>query len=309
MTKELHKVIMKRSRLKNKFLKDRTKNNQKNFKLQRTFCKKLLRTTKKLYYSNLDINKVTDNKTFWKTIIPFFTKRPLKGEKIDLIENGKTISNNSELCNIFNGFVSNIISELNIPKKYHCFMNGMDSDSVLSVLNAFENHQNIKNIQSKKFDSTFSFENTYTDVVMKVINNLNVAKSCQISDIPTKVIKMNKDIFATFITDHFNYCIAYGEFSYELKHADVIPVHKKNENREKTNYRPVSILTNISKFYEKLLYNQVSKYFDSLLATNQCGFRKGFSSQYCLLVMLEKFKEAIDRKSIWGTFNRPFESF
>ena len=40
-----------------KFLKDRTENNQKNFKLQRNFCKKLLRTTKKSYYSNLDTKK------------------------------------------------------------------------------------------------------------------------------------------------------------------------------------------------------------------------------------------------------------
>ena len=66
---------------------------------------------------------------------------------------------------------------------------------------------------------------------MKVINNLNVAKSCQMNDIPTKVIKMNKDI-----TDHFNYCIAYGEFPDEVKHADVIPVHKKNERYDKANY-------------------------------------------------------------------------
>ena len=51
---------------------------------------------------------------------------------------------------------------------------------------------------------------------------------------------------------------------------------------------------------KKLLYNQLSKYFDSLLATNQCRFRKGFSSQYCLLVMLEKFKEAIDRGNQFG---------
>ena len=42
MTKELHKAIMKRPRLRNKFLKDRTENNQKIFKLQRNFCKKLL---------------------------------------------------------------------------------------------------------------------------------------------------------------------------------------------------------------------------------------------------------------------------
>ena len=62
-------------------------------------------------------------------------------------------------------------------------INDMDSDSILSVLNAFKNHPSIKNIKSKKLNSTFSFENTYTDVVMKVINNLNVAKSCQINDI------------------------------------------------------------------------------------------------------------------------------
>ena len=64
MTKELHKAIMKRSRLRNKFLKNRTENNQKNFEHQRNFCKKLLRITKKSYYSNLDTKKVTDNKTF-----------------------------------------------------------------------------------------------------------------------------------------------------------------------------------------------------------------------------------------------------
>ena len=80
---------------------------------------------------------------------------------------------------------------------------------------------------------------------MKLINNLNVTKSCQTNYIPTKVSKINKDIFANFITDHFNYCIAYDEFPDELKH--VIPVHKKNEKCDKTNYRPVSILNNISK--------------------------------------------------------------
>ena len=59
------------------------------------------------------------------------------------------------------------------------------------------------------------------------------------NDIPTNVIKMNKDIYANFIMDHFNYCI-YGKFPDELRHADVIPVHKKNENCVKTNYRPLS---------------------------------------------------------------------
>ena len=68
----------------------------------------------------------------------------------------------------------------------------MGSDSVLSVLSAFRNHPSIKNIKKKKFNSTFSFENTDADVVMKVINNLNVAKICQINDKPTKVSKWIK---------------------------------------------------------------------------------------------------------------------
>ena len=75
-------------------------------------------------------------------------KRPLKGQKINLIENGKNVSNDTELCDIFNGFFSNIISELNIPKKYHCFLNDMDSDSVLSVLKAFENALRIPKVNS-----------------------------------------------------------------------------------------------------------------------------------------------------------------
>ena len=82
---------------------------------------------------------------------------------------------------------------------------------------------------------------------MKVIINLNAAKSCEINDIPTKVNKMNKDIFAKFIMDHFNYCITYGEFPDELKHFNVTIVQKKNEKCDKTNYRPAKILSNISK--------------------------------------------------------------
>ena len=80
-------------------------------------------------------------------------------------------------------------------KSNQCFLNDVDSDSILSVLNAFKIHPSIKNIKSKTLNSTFSFESTYTDVVMKVKNSLNVAKTCQVNDIPTKVIKINKRYF------------------------------------------------------------------------------------------------------------------
>ena len=70
--------------------------------------------------------------------------------------------------------------------------------------------------------------NTYTNVVKKIFDNLNVAKNSKKNNTPTKIIKTNEDFFANFIADHFNYCISYGEFPDELKHADVIPTHKNN---------------------------------------------------------------------------------
>ena len=75
------------------------------------------------------------------------------------------------------------------------------------------------------------------------------------------------NIFTNVITEHLSYCIVFGEFPDELKCANTITVYKKNESYGKTNYRPVSIVTNISKIYETLMYNQLSQYFDSSLFT------------------------------------------
>ena len=78
------------------------------------------------------------------------------------------------------------------------------------------------------------------------------------------MIKVNKDIFAGFIAEDFNNCVDEGLFQGDLKHAGVRPVHNKKHKSHKTNYRPVRILTNISKIYEKLIYNQLYDYFDGI---------------------------------------------
>ena len=72
---------------------------------------------------------------------------------------------------------------------------------------------------------------------------MSTVKACQKDDIPTKVIKMNKDIFGGFIAKNFNNCVDKGVYPDDLKHADVTTVHKKKDKSDKTNYRPVSILT------------------------------------------------------------------
>ena len=115
MTKELHDVIMKRSRYRNKFLKDKSQTNRENYKIHRNFSKKLSRKTKKSYFESLNTKKITDNRTFWKTVVPLFTNKASRGEKIILTEAEKHISNDKKLCKIFNSFFSNVVSDLKIP--------------------------------------------------------------------------------------------------------------------------------------------------------------------------------------------------
>ena len=69
-----------------------------------------------------------------------------------------------------------------------------------------------------------------------------------------------------------------GEFPNEFKHAEIVPVHKKNCKRDKENYIPVSILLSFSKVYEKVLQSQLYNCFENILFPSQCAFRKGYSA-------------------------------
>ena len=83
------KEIMKRTRFRNQFLKNRTDENKSRYTNQRNYCVSLLRKTKTQYYNNLDEKNVTDHKAFWKTVKPFLSDKITSNEKITLIEKMK----------------------------------------------------------------------------------------------------------------------------------------------------------------------------------------------------------------------------
>lgn len=83
---------------------------------------------------------------------------------------------------------------------------------------------------------------------------MNIAKACQNDDIPTKMIRMNKDIFTSFIAKDFHNCSDEGIFPDELKHAKVYQTGKnfvflfiKRKTKVIRSDRTVSILPNIAK--------------------------------------------------------------
>ena len=105
--------------------------------------------------------------------------------------------------------------------------------------------------------------------------------------------------FSEFIHKDINLCIAAGTFIDYVKQAEVRSLYKKDGRTDKSNYRPISILSNISKIYARSLYNQLYDYFEkNIFSEYQCGFRKGFSTQHALLVLLEKNENYSRQKRI-----------
>ena len=73
---------MKRSKLRNVYLKHRSEDDRLPYKKQRNFCVTLLRKKKADYFNNIDLNLVRNNKMFWKTISPYFENNLKKGKKL-----------------------------------------------------------------------------------------------------------------------------------------------------------------------------------------------------------------------------------
>ena len=87
-----------------------------------------------------------------------------------------------------------------------------------------------------------------------------------------------------------------GVFPAILKTAKVIPIHKKNSKLEVSNYRPISVLSNIDKIFEKLMQSRLIEFLEErqILYYRQFGFRKDFSTNHAILTLLESLQKALD---------------
>ena len=154
--------------------------------------------------------------------------------------------------------------------------------------------------RKKKKHAAFSFSKVAQEEIFRKSLNLDVSKACQDTDIPSKFIKENADIFASFLHSSFNTSVTNSEFPSVLKQANITPVFKKGGRYSKDIYRPVRILPNVSKIFERCMFRQIKEYMDMFLSKHQCFFRKGYSTQQCLLAMLKKWRSAVDNKKTFG---------
>ena len=85
-----------------------------------------------------------------------------------------------------------------------------------------------------------------------------------------------------------------------LKLTKVIPVFKKGDSKLINNYRQISLLPVISKVLEKIIANQLSKYFEDnkLFHDIQYGFRTGLSTEYATIELTDRIISNVDRNEI-----------
>ena len=301
MNKTLSKVVMTRSRLRNKFLMNPNNTNKSNYTKYRNYCTRLFKKEKKLYYNNLDTKSITDNKKFWKTVKPLFSDKHFSNNKITLVEGDDIISADSEVAETFNNFFTNAAGNLNIEGFETDYDVNPDLDKISNIIEKFKIHPSILKIKENvKVDVKFNFSDVNESVVKDKVTSLDKKKPTTFNNIPARILVENSDIISPYITDMLNVSKSKADFPFSLKLAEITPAHKKNERTLKNNYRPVSILPSLSKIFERNMYDQISGYVDKYLSPFLCGFRKGFSTQQCLILMLERWKKAMDSGKLAG---------
>ena len=130
----------------------------------------------------------------------------------------------------------------------------------------------------KNKNMSFSFSFVTKETILNELGKLNPEKACQESDIPVKIIKGNLDIVSNFVYNNFKNSLFSSNFPLYLKNANITPIFKRKDRANIENYRPVSILPNISKVYERCMYIQNYGYLNKILSKWQCSFRQGYSA-------------------------------
>ena len=301
MNKQLRKAIMKRSALKNKANKSKSVLDYQAYKKQRNYVVNLNKKCKKAFFATMSND--SHKKSMWnlcKSIFP--SKSGGANEKITLEHNGYIVTDEKTIANIFNIHFVNIVKSLNLPQWAPQSTAKVTHDKLNNILLKYEDHPSIFFIKGnfKEPEKLFCFDYATEDEIRNIINSLDTKKSTS-GFIPLWVIKKFQQILLRPLTECINFCLSTGSFPDDLKLAEVVPIFKKDDNLDKSNYRPISILPAISKIYERILFNRISKYFEAIFSDALCGFRSKHSTQHALLQLLQNWQKMLDNSKMIGT--------
>jgi len=141
--------------------------------------------------------------------------------------------------------------------------------------------------------------------IIESIRNLNVTTSLDPNGISMKVLKKLEGLIAKPLLYIFNKSLQTSIYPNKFKKAKIVPIFKEGNPELTTNYRPISLLCNFSKIFEKIVHTRLSKHLESqnFLSTDQFGFRKAHSTTHPMTHLLNYAFEAFNsRKHVAAIF-------
>jgi len=238
---------------------------------------RVIRGAKRLYFTSKLESNVGNPKKTWETLNEILGKRR-NSEKIDKINvNGIPTSDPLEIANQFNTFFTAAGQQI--------------SDNVRPVLKPAEDYINYDRIVPDLL-----LQNTTPEHVKKIIRSLKPKLSSDAQGVSSKMVKFVGNEIATPLSHIFNLSLLTGDFPTKLKLCRVIPLFKAGNANECDNYRPISLLSSISKILEKIVAQKLVNHLTSndLLYAHQYGFLPNRSTEHNLMQIVNYISQALN---------------
>ena len=276
------KLIQRRDKLHKQFIKakhEETKNLlHAKYKTLRNQIVSLCKQSKIDYYQNYFATNSNNLRNTWRGIksIIHLDKKD-KFLPTSLIINNEISNDPKEIANEFNSYFSNIADKLQSSIHYQ----GQD----------YNDYSHNQSEQSFFITPTNKFE-----IVDMINNNIN-NKACGPNSIPNTILHLIKQNIAEPLADIINLSFTTGIYIDKLKISKVIPIYKEKDDKLLSkNFRPISLLSNINKIFEKIMHKRMYGFLEEqgFIYENQFGFRKNHSTTHALLDLTEDVRKAID---------------
>ena len=158
------------------------------------------------------------------------------------------------------------------------------------------------NTQTTSNNGDFKFKEETEETIIKLIDRIRSDVATGEDNISARLLQDAKFTIAESLTKLVNLSYRMKVFPDSMKKATIRPIHKKNCTDEMSNYRPISLLSVVSKIFERSATNQLVKHLEEnhLLNGTQHAYRKGHSTQTCLMEAVEYIHKERDRGNIVG---------
>ncbi|CAB4043417.1 Hypothetical predicted protein, partial [Paramuricea clavata] len=280
--------VINLSKCKNRMWKKAKKSNlTSDWENYRTIRKQLKTLTKKKYREHLATmqDELKDNPSkFWS-----FYRATTKTARIPKIVHlsGEKASTPSAKADMFNKFFASVFQK---------------SDHGTEI-----NHD----VFHPRVDELHNLHVTVEDI-LSVLKAINPSKASGPDQIPGRILKECANEIAPSLTQIINLSLRIGMLPKEWKWANVVPVFKRGDVENVTNYRPISLLSVVEKVVERCVFDKFFPFIASRVYHLQHGFMKGRSTVTQLLEIVHLLTKSIDEKGqtdiAFLDFSKAFDS-